>query len=130
MEWPRLPTGNPVSALPTPGPAGQHLTIASGSTGSALRIAALALISALAVACGGSSDSGSPGTDNRSVTQPPVTQPPVGDNETPDTPDSNNVDPSTGKEIYYRAADFPNALNLPLQFITTSGGKMLSVRGT
>lgn len=130
MEWPRLPTGNPVSALPTPGPAGQHLTIASGSTGSALRIAALALISALAVACGGSSDSGSPGTDNRSVTQPPVTQPPVGDNETPDTPDSNNVDPSTGKEIYYRAADFPNAVNLPLQFITTSGGKKLSVRVT
>nr|WP_232339979.1 CocE/NonD family hydrolase [Ketobacter sp. MCCC 1A13808] len=43
--------------------------------------------------------------------------------------DEDSIDAIAG-DLYYRPADYPKSVDLPLQFITTKGGKQLSVRVT
>ena len=92
------------------------------------KVAAIALTSLL-VACGGSGSSDS-NTSERS-NEPSVTQPP----STVETPAPQDTIPSAElsqivSKIYNPAAQYPKSVNLPLQFITTAGGKQLSVRVT
>lgn len=52
--------------------------------------------------------------------------PPAGDGDT----DVDDGAGAAGAEAYYREAEYPYVVTLPLQFITTAGGKQLGVRVT
>lgn len=93
------------------------------------RFAMVMLASCLAVACGGgASESGSTSTDSRAVTEPPVSST-SGVDGSPDASGAEPINP-IGQPIYYPPAEYPKAVTLPLQFITTTSGKRLSARVT
>lgn len=89
-----------------------------------------ALVSLALAACSGEDGDAGP-TGDRGAQNPTPETPST---ETPDTesPD-NGKDPGVsdiGVKIYERAAEYPQAVDLPLQFVTMSTGKKLSVRVT
>lgn len=94
-------------------------------------LCSLSLItSCLLAGCSGGSSSDAASDNSRSAQQPTATpiSPPADD--TPGTADNDVSDASeaTQAEIYYRPTEYPEMVTLPLQFITTAGGKQLGVR--
>lgn len=99
-----------------------------------LSLVGLAIIS-LAACSGGDSSNPSRSSEERVVADinQPIQQVPEKGQEQDEsdiTEDSSAALDAVSADMYYRSPDYPKAVDLPLQFITTTGGKQLSVRVT
>lgn len=92
----------------------------------AVRFTVSILTACLLAACGGGGGSNSSSSGNRNNAQQEEAPLP----ETPAEDEVDDISDAIGGEMYNRSAEYPDSVNLPLQFITTLGGKKLSARVT
>lgn len=96
----------------------------------------IVVTSVLLTACSGGSSTDSPPTPDRAtqsteITTPIADKPPASDTPTTAATPTDEVSAAsnaTQSELYYRPIEYPEMVTLPLQFITTTGGKKLGVR--
>ena len=102
------------------------------------KLGVLLVLGLALAACSGGDSSGSGDTNNRAADAPETVEEAPddsgggsgsGDSPGQDEDVSDAIDAVSGG-IYTREPDYPDAVTLPMQYITTAGGKRLSVRVT